>query len=87
MKTLLNTPTAAWLALMVLTLSGFISAEFGTMKAVSIAAVMALSAIKARIVLYRFMELEALPFPIKMFFNIWLFACAIMIFSLFVLAL
>lgn len=86
-RSLLHSPTTAWLALMVLTLSGFLSAEYGTLQVVAVAAVMALSAIKARIVLYQFMELGSLPLALQVFFNAWLVVCAGMIVGLFAMAL
>ncbi len=86
-KAFAKSPTAAWVALMVLTLSGFLSAEYGTQQILAVAAIMTLSAIKARLVLYQFMELSELPLAIRVFFNAWLVVCAGFIVTLFALAL
>ncbi|MGE0486451.1 MAG: cytochrome C oxidase subunit IV family protein [Gammaproteobacteria bacterium] len=79
--------TRTWALLMLLTAAGFASADYGAQGVAAVAAVMAFSALKVRLVLYRFMELGATPRGLRIFFNIWLVFCAAMIFGLFWLAL
>jgi cytochrome c oxidase subunit IV len=79
--------TRTWALLMLLTAAGFASADYGAQGVAAVAAVMAFSALKVRLVLYRFMELGTAPRGLRVFFNIWLTFCAVMIFSLFSLAL
>ncbi|TVT48660.1 MAG: prokaryotic cytochrome C oxidase subunit IV family protein [Denitromonas halophila] len=76
----------AWLTLVVVTVTGFTIAEAVFIKPLSVALVMALSGVKARLVLYRFMELNEAPTGLRVFFNAWLLICVLMIFGFYSVA-
>lgn len=71
-----------WLVLVVVTVSGFTIAEASLTRMLSIAVVMVLSGVKARLVLYEFMELHEAPIGFRVFFNVWLGFVVLMIISL-----
>jgi len=72
-----------WLILVVVTVSGFTIAEGTLTRTLSIALVMVLSGIKARLVLYEFMELHETPIGFRVFFNAWLTFVVLMIIGLY----
>ena len=83
----LQPATTAWAVLMILTVAGFFAIDYSLRSTLGVAIVMLLSAVKVRLVLYRFMELAETPIGLRIFFNIWLVLCASVIFSLYWLAL
>lgn len=82
----LQPATITWAILMVLTISGFVAIDFSLRSTLGVAVVMLLSAVKVRLVLYRFMEIAETPVGLRIFFNIWLVLCASVIFLLYWLA-
>lgn len=82
----LQPATITWTILMVLTISGFVAIDFSLRSTLGVAVVMLLSAVKVRLVLYRFMEIAETPVGLRIFFNIWLTLCASVIFVLYWLA-
>ena len=78
--------TIAWVLLTLVTLAGFAVAETIDLRAASVGLIMALSGYKVRLILYRFMELGKTPPAFRVFFNLWLVVCVLMIFGLFWLA-
>ena len=82
----LRPATFAWAILILLTFTGFFAIEYSLRSTLGVAIVMPLSAVKVRIVLYRFMELAETPLGLRLFFNIWLILCATLIFLFYWLA-
>lgn len=69
----------AWLILVLVTVAGLGIAETSVIERLSVAVVMVLAGLKVRLVLYRFMELNAAPRGLRVFFNAWLLACVALI--------
>lgn len=79
MKSSERRQTAAWVLLVVATLSSFWANTHSSVQVKAAAAIMAIAAIKVIVVLRRFMGADRLSRPMRLYFYIWAIGCAAMI--------
>ncbi|MFW2828717.1 cytochrome C oxidase subunit IV family protein [Sphingomonas sp. ID0503] len=73
--------TRAWLALLVISAISFCFAEILENRALAVALIMSITAVKVGIILIRFMDLRTVSRGLQVYFALWTAACAILIFS------
>jgi heme/copper-type cytochrome/quinol oxidase subunit 4 len=75
-------PRRAWLWLLAISAISFSAAEYLGERHLAVMAILGIAAAKVLIILYRFMELDAAPRGIRIFFLSWTAICAVLPFTL-----
>lgn len=75
-----------WLVLVIATVGSFGTAEFLGHPGLGVAGIIGIAAFKIRLIIRHFMELKRGPLGLRVFFDVWIAACAAMIIGLYWLA-